>query len=447
MKLQIIAGPAGSGKTSYIAKEIVEELLARREQGLASVLYTDPAFSDADPVRPLILIVPDQATFRWRKILDDPGWTGLPPCRSWLRRLCLKVLMRQEGEPAFITPVGRSMAIQSALWERKKDLTLFAPMVNPGFRETLGKTLPELSLYEVSPRDMRLSAGTGGSPYLEQNIHDLEVVFESDMEFLKDRFFDPEDYLELAAGKMAASHLVRGAQVWVDGFSGFTPKEYKVLRSVMEAAGKVSVALCLDRSELSRPASSSRLFHPTREIFDNLMFQAREAGIRVEPTIYLGEGKALPRFAASPDLARLERAARLSGEDSGLAGEVDPGSVSDDSESLDRSPADAEEPGVVVVSAANPRAEVEYVAREIVKLVRDEGLRYRDITVERTTSDYADLVSLVFKTTVYRSSSTKRSLLITRWRNSSGGTGCSPYLARVRQRLQIPQDRPSSHWA
>lgn len=402
MKLQIIAGPAGSGKTSYIAKEIVEELLARREQGLASVLYTDPAFSDADPVRPLILIVPDQATFQMeRKILDDPRLDGFAALQVVsFRRLCLKVLDEAGGVSLpFITPVGRSMAIQSALWERKKDLTLFAPMVSyPGFRETLGKTLQELSLYEVSPRDMRLSAGTGGSPYLEQKIHDLEVVFESYMEFLKDRFFDPEDYLELAAGKMAASHLVRGAQVWVDGFSGFTPKEYKVLRSVMEAAGKVSVALCLDRSELSRPASSSRLFHPTREIFDNLMFQAREAGIRVEPTIYLGEGKALPRFAASPDLARLERAARLSGEDSGLAGEVDPGSVSDDSESLDRSPADAEEPGVVVVSAANPRAEVEYVAREIVKLVRDEGLRYRDITVEaRDLSDYADLVSLVFK--------------------------------------------------
>ena len=42
-------------------------------------------------------------------------------------------------------------------------------------------------------------------------------------------------------------------------------------------------------------------------------------------------------------------------------------------------------------------AEVEYVAREIIRLVRDEGLRYRDITVEaRDLSGYAELIELVF---------------------------------------------------
>lgn len=410
MSLQIIAGPAGSGKTSYIARQIADELVACRAVSAAS--------------GGILFIVPDQATFQMeRKVLEDRRLTGFVDLQILsFRRLCFKVLEEAGGVSLpFITPVGRSMAIQSVLWERRKDLTVFAPMVSyPGFRETLGKTLQELSMYEVTPSAIRRSAGVPDLPYLDQKIHDLEVIFESYRDFLKDRFFDPEDYLELAAAKIPQSGLVRGAKVWIDGFSGFTPKEYKVLRAIMEAAVEVNVALCLDKRELSHKSSPASLFHPTREIFEQVMAQARDAGVAIAPAIYLGEGGEIPRFAASADMAILERAVRQDGEE--FASQAIRGSVGETSATaipaLERVGSRAGEiaaataatrpggtagsnsagPGVVLVSAANPLAEVEFVAREIIRLVRDEGLRYRDITIEaRDLSGYADLVSLVFR--------------------------------------------------
>jgi len=382
LSLRIIAGPAGSGKTTCVTAEIVDELLRRRKEGS---FFAGP---------PVLLIVPDQATYLMeRKILEDPRVRGFFDLHILsFRRLCMKVLEECGGVSLpFITQVGRSMAIQSVLWEHKDKLTVFAPMVDlPGFRETLGRTLQELSMYEVTPKDLApAGGGTSRLPYLEQKVHDLQIVFEAYKRFLAGRFFDPEDYLEMAAVRIPESSFVRGAAVWVDGFSGFTPKEYKVLGAIMGSAERMSVALCLDRQELSRPVSESSLFHPTRQVYEKLVAMARDQGIPVEPMVYLGEGETLPRFRGSPDLARLEEAIRLSWE----------GQAPSRGEAPQPAPSwDApERRGVVLVSATNPLAEVEFVAREIIKLVRDEGLRYRDITVEaRDLEAYADLVELVF---------------------------------------------------
>lgn len=403
MSLRLIAGPAGSGKTTYITSEIVSELLRwRRLPGRVQDGAMGSGISMTNP--PILLIVPDQATFQMeRKILEDPRLHGFLDLHILsFRRLCLKVLEECGGVSLpFITQVGRSMAIQSVLWEHRKDLTVFAPMVDyPGFRETLGRTLQELSLYEVSPGDMHPAPGSAAHlPYLEQKIHDLEIVWRAYREFLAGRFFDPEDYLEMAAVRIPASSLVRGSTVWIDGFSGFTPKEYRVLRAIMESAGRTNLALCLDRRELSRPASTSSLFHPTREVYEKVLAQAREAGIPVEPVVYLGEHGVLPRFRESSDLARLEVAVRISGGRAAPSG-GNPEHVESQSPGAPDArarPGPSGSPGVVLVSAQSPLAEVEYVAREIIRLVRDEGLRYRDITVEaRDLSGYAELIELVF---------------------------------------------------
>lgn len=393
MSLRIIAGPAGSGKTTYITSEIVRDLLRRSGRSVAGrggALGSDLSTAS----RPMLLIVPDQATFQMeRKVLEDLRLRGFFDLHILsFRRLCLKVLDECGGVSLpFITQVGRSMAIQSVLWEHRKDLTVFAPMVDyPGFRETLGRTLQELSLYEISPGDMHPAAESAANlPYLQQKVHDLEVVFKAYREFLRGRFFDPEDYLEMAAVKIPGSSLVRGSTVWIDGFSGFTPKEYKVLRAIMESAERTNVALCMDKRELSRPVSTYSLFHPTRQVYEKILVLAKDAGIPIEPVVHLGEDRVPPRFRESGDLARLEMAVRFSGDPAGgAAGDLREQSPRDDRTGV---------PGVVLVSAANPQAEVEFVAREIIRLVRDEGLRYRDITVEaRDLSGYADLIELVF---------------------------------------------------
>ena len=132
---------------------------------------------------------------------------------------------------------------------------------------------------------------------------------------------------------------------------------------------------------------SARLFHPTREAYDKVLGLARDAGIGVDETVYLHEDddSPMPRFREAPHLAALERRFRK--------GPRAAASISTGSDS-----ATDGMPSVRLISATNPLAELEFVARETGRLVRDCGLRFRDITVEaRDLSEYAEMLPLVFR--------------------------------------------------
>src|SRR5690606_8319613 len=126
------------------------------------------------------------------------------------------------------------------------------------------------------------------------------------------QFHDPETTLDLASDVLAASSLVKGAEVWVDGFAGFTPQEYGVLEALFTACRRVTVALCLDPFELGGDMDAwteggpGDHFHPTRETLVALRDRARSLGVPIEPPRIFGGGIP-PRFRGSPVLAELER--------------------------------------------------------------------------------------------------------------------------------------------
>jgi len=386
--LSFIIGPAGSGKTAYILDSIAK-LLTNTGDAARMIRSPDSGSFRASEMprdRSILFIVPDQATFQMEKAIlsrdEIPGFIDLHILS--FRRLCLRVLEETGGvSHPFITPVGKSMAIQHCLWKRRKDLSIFAPMVDyPGFRDALSNTLSELHAYDIAPQDLLLEDIAGAGPFLPQKLHDLRILYQEYRNFLENRFFDPDDYLDLAAPRMAESRLVRGSFVYIDGFSGFTPKEYKVIKSLLKHAEEVSVALCMDREEINSPVSEVSLFHPIREVYEKIRDLASQSGVLLREPVFCPE-EDIPRFRESPLLSGLERTLRARKN-------------AFEAEEMRSSAPPKDE--IQLVAASNPRAEVEFLAREILHLVRDEGLRYRDITVElRDLERYSDLISFVFR--------------------------------------------------
>ncbi len=384
MGLRFIIGPAGSGKTQYIIDSVIEDLHRDRSESQWPAAGSSEILSSP----PVLIIVPDQATFQMEKaILEDGKIGGFMNLHVLgFRRLCLKVLDEVGGvAQPFITPVGRSMAVQSILWEHRDDLKVYAPMVDyPGFREEVIRALCEFNAYDVSPEELKQLTvdEVARPPFLSHKLHDLELIYRKYRQFLQDNLLDPDDYLTLAAQRIPRSSLVRDAAVWIDGFSGFTPREYEAIEAILKTASQVNLALCMDREEIQHPPRETSLFHPVREVCERALEICRDNGISVEDTVVLGEDSPLPRFK-HPELARLESAFRSKNRGRWQAFE---------------SLCDGTVPGGVhLVSAVNLQAEVEFVAREILRLVREEGLRFRHITVElRNLEKYKDLVEMVF---------------------------------------------------
>jgi ATP-dependent helicase/nuclease subunit B len=362
LSIRFIIGRAGTGKTRACLDSIREEL--RRQP--------------AGP--PLILLVPEQATFQTEySLASTPGLNGFIRAQVLsFRRLAYRVLQEVGGAArAHIGELGKRMLLRRLLDEHKSQLKAFRRSAGqPGFTGTLARALGEMKTYCVGPADIELVRSllkaAGGTDQLADKLEDLSRLYSSLEEALADRFTDPDDYLNLLADRLADSREVRGATVWVDGFSGFTPQEFRVLAALSRTARQVNITLCMGPESLAGKAEETNLFYPIRETYEALAKMAAEEKFIVERPLILDNPH---NNHFSPPIAYLEK----------------------NYFNLAASPMLEPTAGVTLVAAANPSAEVEGVAREITALCRDQGYRYREIgIILRDLDAYADLISIVF---------------------------------------------------
>lgn len=372
-RLQFLLGRAGSGKT-YACLEAIRREVRRGPDG-----------------PPLVLLTPEQATFQMeRALLAGSGLRATHRAHVLsFQRLAARVMQDTGlGARPLMGELGKRMVLRALIHRHGPRLQLFRKAARQaGFVDRLANTLKELRAYECSPDDLFLRhqlLGDGPHRLLAAKLHDLALIYQAFTKYVEGRFTDPDAVLTAVSEHLAQSPIARGARVWVDGFAGFTPQEFSVLRALWRVAERMEIALCLDPSVVDGdgPAAELDLFAPTRETYQQLLAMAREDGVLITETRVLPgtapRGTALPRFAAAPVLAHLERELFLP---RGRAFREEVGSDS-----------------LQVVAAANAREEVEAAAREIVRLVRERGWRYRDMAViVRQLEGYRDLIAAVFR--------------------------------------------------
>ncbi|MDQ7793105.1 MAG: PD-(D/E)XK nuclease family protein [bacterium] len=353
--LRFILGRAGSGKTHTCREEIVRQL------------------RQAPDGPPLLLLVPEQATFQAEGELAAAGGGFLRAQVLGFRRLALRVL-EEEGGAARprLTEVGRLMALRALLHRHQGELRLFARAARRrGFVEQAARTLAELRAQDLGVAAIQAAGrrlqGAGGPPGLLAKLKDLELLVRAYDDYLAGRFLDPDDTLGLAACRLGQAAVAAGAEVWVDGFAGFTPQEYRVLEAMAVAARRMNITLCLDPDELEQDPDPTDLFFPTRDTYRRLRSRALATGLTLDPPLLLA-GKP-PRFAGAPELAFLEAHFGRAGSRGGRPKDI------------------------CLVEATDPRVEVEMAAREITRLVRDNGYRWREMVVLfREVEPYRDLL-------------------------------------------------------
>ncbi|ABZ85506.1 ATP-dependent nuclease subunit b [Heliomicrobium modesticaldum Ice1] len=366
MSLRFILGRAGTGKSRACLDEIAQELKG----------------SPQGP--PLLFLVPEQATFQTERALATmPGLGGTIRAQVFsFRRLAYRVLQEVGGSARIpIGDLGKRMILRNLLEKHKDELRLFHRSAGqPGFADALAGALSELKLYNIDATSLdRCQTEVierQGAGLLADKLHDLALLYGALKTFLEGKYTDPDDYLHLLAQRIPGSVMLRDAEVWVDGFAGFTPQELSVLAALMSACRRVNVALCLDPTELDEPCDLDDPFFRTRETQAKLLQLAFDRGIVIEKALHLvpAPGQSAPRFQ-HPELQHLESFYFRRPAPPWLGG----------TQSL------------FVCAAANRRSEVEGAAREIIRLCRDQGYRWRDVAVLlRDLESYYDSIESVF---------------------------------------------------
>ncbi len=376
MSLRLITGRSGSGKTRFVLDEI------------RSKLQQDPLGA------PLILIVPEQATFQAEYAMVTPqGLGGFMRAQVLsFRRLAFRVM--QETGGAAVIPIhdnGKAMLLHKILEAKRDGLKLFrGGATETGLVARMTELLTELKRYGIdsaklqgrAEAEARRASGQSQGSLLPLKLHDLSIVYEEMERELAGRWLDGEDMLGwLTKGAHAAPSL-DGAEIWFDGFHGFTPNEYAAIEALLKRVDNLSVTLCVDKpySAGERPDELAS-FYPTAVTSAQLCELADAAGVRVAPAVTLSPDVP-PRFANNPMLAFVDRNWDNRKRWQGDAAVLHP---------------DHPECGLSLHAAVNRRAEVEAVARDMLRRVRERGNRWRELAVfVRRIGDYSDLITAIF---------------------------------------------------
>lgn len=374
MSIQFILGRAGSGKSHFCLDDIRQRLLQ------------DPQGS------PLILLVPEQATFQAEyALVTTPEISGMIRAQALsFRRLAFRVMQETGGTTRSpIDDTGKKLLLYKALFRRKEQLQLFQHSVNQmGFIDGLNELFTELKRYCITPEGLKehlmkkTVQSTRKYQMFDDKMHDLLLIYHDYNQMLNAQYIDGEDYLDILSEQMKDSSFIKEAEIWIDGFYGFTPQEFRVIKQLMVCSKKLHITLCIDREYgATEQPEELDLFHPTAQTLIQLQMLADQNGVKKKETLLLNESaihnNSLPRFTDSPVLAFIERNYHSRKQWKGDAATV----------SFNLS----------IHAAVHRRAEIEGAAREMLRLVRDCGYRWRDMAVNiRNGTDYHDLITETF---------------------------------------------------
>jgi ATP-dependent helicase/nuclease subunit B len=280
-------------------------------------------------------------------------------------RLQFLLLGKNTARPQ-LSRIGQQMIVHRILRDNSSKLKIFRSSANwPGLGRQMAQTITELHQYAKTPEDIdclldELRKDERNNLALLK-FSDIGLILKEYFQFIEGTFVDPDVQLTRACQAVSKADFVRGAKLWVDGFAGFTTAELAMLTELLKATVDAQIALCLDPSniDLANPDTekleSTSLFSPTENTYSALVEIVKKCRLQLAKPMVL---KRPVRFSACPQLAHIER------------------------EIFSLKPTRiASADNIRIVSAPNMRAEVQFVTRQILELVKEKGYRYRDIAV------------------------------------------------------------------
>ncbi|MCD8096519.1 MAG: helicase-exonuclease AddAB subunit AddB [Lachnospiraceae bacterium] len=345
MALHLILGNAGAGKSHYLFEKIIQESMAR-------------------PDRQYLILVPEQFTMQTQKdlVMMHPGHGIMNIDVLSFERLAHRVFEEVGGEHRrILEDSGKNLILRRLAEEKRGELHLLGGNIKKlGFIAEVKSLLSEFVQYRIGPEELDdMIAQNQDNPQLCFKLADMKVICESFQEYLKGTYLTAEQLLEALAQVIDRSESVRGSVIALDGYSGFTPIQMSLIGRLLELSEDVYVTFTIDsREDVFAKEAEHELFYKGKKTVHDLVETAEKAHARVEEPVVLGRQKVW-RYQNAPALAFLE--SHIFRHENRFY-----------EEQTDE---------ITLFAARSPQEEAEYIGREIRKLARDEGYRYREIAV------------------------------------------------------------------
>lgn len=250
----------------------------------------------------------------------------------------------------FINKYGRHMLLYKSAETQKENLQVFRGLEKKSsFIDSVNNFISEMKQYDCSPSDLKAMADScEADSYTQKKLNDIYNLFADYEKQIEGKYTDSEDRIDLYLEKIGQSELIKDNEIWVYGFDSFAPKTLALLGQLMVYSANVNLVLTYDDKGRDRD-----LFELTGIVMANAERLADSLGVEhsrqpIPKTYVLGE-KAKAISHIEKELYTMPSAKSFHHE------------------------------GVTLVEAASLYNEAESAAAYVLHLVRDKGLRYKDI--------------------------------------------------------------------
>lgn len=361
MPLKFVFGPSGSGKSSYLYQHVIQE----------SMKY---------PERNYIVLVPEQFTMQTQKDLvmmhERKGIMNIDVLS--FARLAYRVFEETGGGGLpVLDDEGKNLILRKIAGDYESELKMLGGhMKKQGYISEVKSVISEFTQYDIGENEIeRVMESAGESSRLYYKLADIRLLYRGFTDYLREKYITKEELLDVLSCEVEKSERLKNSTVVLDGFTGFTPVQDRLLGELMRHCREVIVTVTMDRR--GNPyvyEHPYQLFALSKQMVTSLLQIAKQNKIPVEEPVELYDH--VPwRFKEQEALAFLEKHLFRYG-----AGAYE-----------------KEQEQVKLHLAKNPKEEAYAVAEQVRRMMREDRYRLRDIGVIVSDMDvYADHLKQAF---------------------------------------------------
>ncbi|MBP0963065.1 MAG: exodeoxyribonuclease V subunit gamma, partial [Oscillospiraceae bacterium] len=351
--LQLVYGRAGSGKTEYLMQSLCQKAAEGKR---------------------VMLLVPEQASFEAEKaVFRRLGGRGMMNVEVLSFTRLADYIFRSlgGGSAERLDEPTRLMLLSAALDEVLPDLDYYSKSARgPAFLQMLAQAITLFKFSGLSPQQVQETAQQmtlGQDSQLGKKLQELGLVYAAFQAMVERCYEDPQDDLQRACRLAAHNAFFEGWNIYIDDFMSFTAAQLDMLKIAVEDSESMTAAFCGLPGDTGNQNS---LFYSSLKSAQMLEKAAKTAFVELAEPVLLQKGLRYQTVGAAAAEALL-CGAPVGGEGC---------------------------EGLKVIACRQHYDEVEYTACRISSLVREQGLRYRDIAVIcRNMEQYRATVETVFQ--------------------------------------------------
>ena len=349
MGLRFIYGTAGTGKTTYCFNEIKN--IINNE----SKIY---------------IITPEQFSFTAEKKLLDvlPSGAAINAEVLTFNRMAYRVFGEVGGaSKTILTDCGNSILIYDILESKKQEIKFLGK--SDKNIELVSRIFTELKKHNITIEKLEETINTIQDIYLKTKLTDIYILYKEYENRLSNNYIDSNDVLTELAEKLDKSSMFDNAVIYIDEFAGFTEQEYILIKKLLGKAKQVNVTICTDWLENNKLQEN------------DIYFQNK---ITAQKIVKLAENEEIENPVILKEKYRFKNAELKHLEENIYSNKY--------------KKYNADVNNINLFLSMNPYSEIEYVAKEIIKLVREQNYRYKDIAIiTKQIENYSAITKVIFE--------------------------------------------------